>query len=415
MALDFQQVYDKIKQIGAGARERRESLDKQRDRARQLLDFYADRVDELQAKLERARQHDPNLRCALPLTGRAEHSLPSRTGVPPVFAARTVSLDASYPAAGHSLSPVSPSQATLIAADGSQINPDRHAAVLYSLINVDAIVIEPDSGKSPETFSFSDLKYGDELYTETGILNEDMVALGRDLAERKKLLDLASNYPAPVIALTDGPVELWGAKNGSEGAYQKSLEKHLSILSQLQAKGVTVAGYVDKPGADLVVRLLEIAALPDDQLKDVRQKHSLRGVTDRWLYGFLPGGHRSAAFGLQSSSRAHYTGDLSLHFFYLNVGSEKHPSLVRVEIPKWVADDDEKLNLLHAALLDQCRMMGARPYPYILHRAHEIAVVKFEEKQQVEQLLELELRRAGGEVGEESNKQSAKNLPGRKR
>jgi hypothetical protein len=59
--------------------------------------------------------------------------------------------------------------------------------------------------------------------------------------------------------------------------------------------------------------------------------------------------------------------------------------------------------------------MGARPYPYILHRAHEIAVVKFEEKQQVEQMLELELRRAGGELGSPSNKQSAKDLPGKTR
>jgi hypothetical protein len=388
MALDFQQVYDKIKQIGAGARERQESLNKQRSHANELLSFYANRIDELQAKVERARQQDPNLRCALPLTGR---------------------LDTSYPV------PVSPSQATLIAADGSQINPDRHVPVLYSLINVGAIVMELGSGKPPEIFSFSDLKYGDDLYTETGILNEDMVALGRDLAERKKLLDLAVKYPAPVLALTDGPVELWGAKNGSEDAYRASLEKHLSILSQLQAKGVTVAGYVDKPGADLVIRLLEIAALPDDQLKDVRQKHSLRGVTDRWLYGLLPGSHRSAVFGLQSSSRTHYTGDLALHFFYLNVGDEKHPSLVRVELPKWVADDGKKLDLLHAVLLQQCRIMGARPYPYILHRAHEVAVVTFDEKRQVEQMLQIELRRAGGEVEEESNKQSAKNLPGRKR
>jgi len=396
MALDFQQVYDKVKQIGVGARERQESLDKQRNRARDLFSFYADRVDELQAKVERARQHDPNLRCALPLAGR---------------------LDASYPAVEHSLSPVSPSRVILLAADGSQINPDRHAPVLYSLINVGAVVIELGSGKPPAIFTFSDLKYGDELYTETGTLSEDMIALGRDLAERNKLLDLAANYPSPIIALTDGPVELWGAKNGTEEAYRASLEKHLSILSQLQAKGVTVAGYVDKPGADLVVRLLEIAALPDDQLKlkDVRQKRSLRGVTDRWLYGFLPGGHRSTVFGLQSSSRAHYTGNLALHFFYLNVGSENRPSLVRVEIPKWVADDEEKLHLLHASLLEQCKIMAARPYPYILHRAHEVAVVTFDEKRQVEQMLQIELRRKGDEVGEGSNKQSAKDLPGRKR
>jgi hypothetical protein len=59
--------------------------------------------------------------------------------------------------------------------------------------------------------------------------------------------------------------------------------------------------------------------------------------------------------------------------------------------------------------------MGARPYPYILHRAHEIAVVKFEEKHQVEQMLDVELRHAGSEIEAGSYKQSAKDLPGRGR
>jgi hypothetical protein len=139
----------------------------------------------------------------------------------------------------------------------------------------------------------------------------------------------------------------------------------------------------------------------------------LRGVTDRWLFGWLPGGHRSAVFGLQSGSRAHYSSDLALHFFYLNVGDSRHAWLVRVEIPKWVADEAESLNRLQAALLEQCSSMGAKPYPYILHRAHEIAVVKFEEKAQVEQRLEMELRQSGGETDEISAKQSAKNLKGR--
>jgi hypothetical protein len=59
--------------------------------------------------------------------------------------------------------------------------------------------------------------------------------------------------------------------------------------------------------------------------------------------------------------------------------------------------------------------MGARPYPYILHRAHEVAVVRHEEKRQVDQMLALELRRSGGEVEQVSAKQSAKDLPGRGR
>ncbi|MEW6093263.1 MAG: DNA double-strand break repair nuclease NurA, partial [Chloroflexota bacterium] len=309
-----------------------------------------------------------------------------------------------------------PAHLALIAADGSQIAPDRHAAVLYSLVNVGAIVIKIGSGQAPEIFTDSHLLYDDEIYTETGILTSEAIELQRDIAERRKLLELAKQVEGPCAALTDGPVELWGAKNGGEDDYRKNLEIHKSILSQLQARGVAVAGYVDKPGADLVVRLLEIATFSDEQMKEVRKQHPLRGVTDRWLFAsILAHGQRSTVFGLQSGSRPHYTGGLALHFFYLNVGDDKHPSLVRVEIPKWVADDEEKLNLLHVALLDQCKMMGAKPYPYILHRAHEIAVVKFEEKQQVEQMLELELRRAGDEVDEKSAKQSAKGLPGRKK
>ena len=43
-------------------------------------------------------------------------------------------------------------------------------------------------------------------------------------------------------------------------------------------------GVVDKPGANLVVRLLEIAELHIEELKDIRKKSSLRGVTDLWIF-----------------------------------------------------------------------------------------------------------------------------------
>jgi hypothetical protein len=387
MALNFQQVFEKIRQIGLGARARQETQEALRKHARSLLDDWADKAAELNAKLERARRADPSLRCAIPLDER---------------------LDVHFP------QPSSQKPATLLAADGSQILPDRHAAVQYSLVNVGAIAIQPGSGGTPEAFTDSHLLFDDELFTETGMLTEETIEQSRDIAERRKLLELAPGYPAPVVALTDGPVELWGAKGAGEDDYRRNLEIHKSILSQLESRGVTVAGYVDKPSADLVTRLLEIAQLStDEEFKDIRRHHNLRGVTDRWLYNFLPGGHRSAIFGLQSGSRTHYTGDLALHFFYLNVGETEHPWLVRVEIPGWVACDASKLDLLHTVLLEQCRIMGVKPYPYILQRAHEIAVVKFEEKQQVEQMLELELRQSGSEIDVESYKQSAKNLRGR--
>ena len=389
MALNFQQVFDRIREISSGARLRRETQVALRKQARSLLEAWAGKAPELRNKIDRARQSDPSMRCAIPLEER---------------------LDASFPQPAGQKSP------TLLAADGSQILPDRHAAVQYSLVNVGAIAIQSNSGATPKVFTDSHLLFGDELFTETGTLTGEAIEQQRDIAERRKLLELAPGYPAPLVALTDGPVELWGAKGAGEEDYRKNLEIHKSILSQLQAQGATVAGYVDKPAADLVIRTLEIAQFStDEEFKNIRTLHSLRGVTDRWLYSYLPGGHRSAVFGLQSGSRSHYSGDLALHFFYLNVGETQHPWLVRVEIPGWVAADTGMLDLLHTALLDQCKIMGAKPYPYILHRAHEIAVVKFDEKQQVEQMLELGLLSAGNEMDTESNKQSAKNLKGRSR
>jgi hypothetical protein len=86
-----------------------------------------------------------------------------------------------------------------------------------------------------------------------------------------------------------------------------------------------------------------------------------------------------------------------------------------VEIPAWVAEDAGMLDNLHAALVDQCRIMGSRPYPYLLHRAHEAAVVSLAEKEQVTQMIALELRRRGVILGEQSYKQSAKDLQGKTR
>src|SRR4030067_1675994 len=113
------------------------------------------------------------------------------------------------------------------------------------------------------------------------MLTEDLVALGRDIAERRVILELVSNYPAPAVTLTDGPLELWGAKGGSEQEYHRNRDLHLSILSQLQSKHTIVAGYIDKPAADLVIRLLELTQIPENEMKDVRTRRDLREVTAR--------------------------------------------------------------------------------------------------------------------------------------
>lgn len=393
MPINYQAIYQQIQEIGKNAGERRKTLEERRKRARDLLAEYSDQLDFLRRKVDMIKEIDSNIRCAYPLDEP---------------------LAASYPP------PDSVIQATLIAADGSQINPDRHAAIQFCLINVGAIVMRLNSGTATEITTNSELLYGDDLFPNDAPMTDGMVAMRRDISERIAFDDLSRDMQGQVVTFTDGPVELWGAKSDDPQSYSLFVDKYLGVLSRLQARGVITAGYVDKPSADLVVRLLELAVATDEQRQKLREYHPLRGVSDRWLYDerenpLLPPGHRSAVFHMQSSSEKNYTGVLSLHFFYLNVGTAGHPWPVRVEIPKWVAEDKEKLDLLHCVFIEQCKMMGSKPYPYLLHRAHEVAVVKHEEKQQVEQMLIMELNRSNEEIGDGSYKQSAKNLPGRTR
>lgn len=380
MTLNFQQVFDKIKQIGIGAQARQEKLDALRERASLLLDAWADKAAELGPKVERASRADASLRCALPLDE------PLNAHLQP--------------------GPASTAETTLIAADGSQVVPDRHAPVLYGLINVGAVIIPNGSENAPLVLTDSNLSFDDEVANWT----DSLVALRRDLAERKKLLELSREYPPPVVTLTDGPLQLWESHESDEViGYEKALGEYLTILSQLQERGVITAGYVDKPASNLVVRLLEVAITPENEFDRLHNHHPLSGVTDLWLFNqILRSGERSAIFALQARSKAIYRGPLALHFFYLNVGQPGHPRSVRIEIPAWVAGNKLDIDLLHTMLLEQSAIMGAKPYPYILHRAHETAVITFQEKQQIEQMLAIELRRSGGEVGEKSGKQTSK-------
>ena len=388
MPVNFQQVYTRIKEIAQGAHDSRRVLEEHRIRARELLAVYASELDFLREKVERAKESDSNIRCAVPFREN---------------------LAACFPP------PVNITDATIIAADGSQVNPDRHAAVQFCIINVGVIAMKLSSGQAPMVTVETELLYGDDLLRNGSPMSDGMVAMRRDINERIKLDEISQDLSGPIVNLTDGTLELWGAKGDDPQAYANFVEQYLGVLSRLHGRGVVTAGYVEKPTADLVVRLLEIGTADDEQLRKLRDFKPLHGVSDRWLYGerqnpLLPPGHRSAVFGLQSGSEKKYKGALSLHFFYLNVGSEGHPWPVRVEIPRWVAEDSKKLDLLHCVLIEQCKMMGSRPYPYLLHRAHETAVVRYEEKEQVGQLLALELRRIRAEVGDASYKSSAKSL-----
>ncbi len=386
MSLDFLQVSQQVKQFGEKAALHQQDLQARMAETRQALAEHAFEIEPLRLKVkEVVRNFDPSLRCAVPVSE---------------------ALDAHYP-----LPPVGP-HGTLVAADGSQIFTDRHAEVEYCLVNTGTIWMRYGSTEAPVTSIQSELIYTEQLEG----MSDDRLSLQRDLAERTRLAEVASQLEPPVITLSDGPLELWTttlAEGHVAGEFKRSLDEYIHVLHQLFELNVTTAGYVDKPGADLVVQLLEVAQAGPGELADLRKFHRFKGVTDKELFAdTLGAGERSAVFAIQSRSSRPYQEELGLHFFYLNVGKVGRPTLARVEIPRWVMDDQEMLDNLQVALVSQCAMIGARPYPYLLHRAHETAVVSMEDKEQVTQMIVQELHRRGLEAAGTSAKQYHKDVSG---
>mgnify|MGYP002349472093 FL=1 len=140
------------------------------------------------------------------------------------------------------------------------------------------------------------------------------------------------------------------------------------------------------------------------------------GITDADLYGrVLQPQQRSTLLKLNSSSSKRFSGALAIHFFYLNIGRPGRPQIARVEIPAWVLKHPANIDRIHQQLLDQCQIMGGKAYPYILHRAHEVAMVSYQERQHLLGLLQQTLLSQGLDPGDKSSKQYHKDLSGKTR
>ena len=383
MPVNYQQALQQIRDMG-------KQLPQQVERQRQLHVLAEDvfhqiayELDTLEQLVDVAAAQNPRLRCARPFREALDWRVPAPT------------LEETY---------------SLLAADGSQINPDRHGMVEFGAINVGVIQMRPGQGQAPSELVRSRLLFHDQLYTASGSpLTDDLVALMRDLAERQELVDLARGEKGPVVTLTDGPLELFRDAKGSR-EFEKELEKYQGVLEDLASLDVATAGYVDRPRSDLIIRLLELVILKrGGRFDQAGIERPLLHIRDEILFrGLLKPGERSAVFAIHAGAGKGFSGRLALHFFYLNVGRETHPYLSRVEIPLWVAENEHLLNLLHGCLVAQSQHLGARPYPYVLHRAHEIAVVSRDEHDQLETMIAAELRKQGVYVDDRSNKQLAK-------
>ena len=305
-----------------------------------------------------------------------------------------------------------PERVALLAADGSQINPSRHARVPFCVINIGAVEMLRGSGQMPRVYQESQLlDYDRTTLPDTGLITEGSVALKRDLAERQKLAEWSAELPQPAIAMVDGPLELYrDVQQATE--FERIAGQFQAVLEQFKRNNVFLLGYVDKPGSDLLVSLLEVIGRDQGSAATDFPKTRPVRVVDTALFKDIltTPGDRSALFSVSSPTSGKFGNDQQVHFFFMNVGSENFQHLARVEVPAWVAEDKANIALIQAALWDQTRIMGTKPYPYLLHRSHEVAVVSLDEHRRVEEMIVSEFLRYHIPVGSPSQKQAVKDL-----
>lgn len=297
--------------------------------------------------------------------------------------------------------PPMPVSATLLAADGSQIYPDAHAPTQYYLINIGWFVCTYGETRLPEQATEPEIAYSDKqmLDLDGRMINNTTVNARRTLAEVQALAKqawLLRGEARPLVTLHDGgllkffgPAEITGAAD---------LEReYIVALQGLKDVRALLAGYLDRPRSTHIISLLHLLNLDPDAITDttLRTNGDLEGLTDIYLMSrVLQPGQRSAILTQNSPQNTSYRDqdvDFEIAFFYLNVSDDSRPAIARVDVPMWVARDSQAVDDLHALLLAQCAIQGRRHYPYALTRADELAYVSGVEKQQLNELINIEL------------------------
>ena len=301
--------------------------------------------------------------------------------------------------------PTMPPDFTVIAADGSHIDVDRHQSTRCYLINTGSVVIaygsKPDAVLSSTPRLYSDDK--DLVITPPGGGREQPVegtvlGIKRSVEECKSLAALAASLPpqSTALALMDGTLILWGLEAYPDFVTDELLIngmlKCLDVLRNLNKdRRLALASYISFPRSTDVLNVLRVAICPND-IPDCdkqcppekgRDCDSLAGVRDRDIFiNLLEDGERSALFISPSKIVKDYYGDHKVYFFYLRVGDE----IARVEIPQWAAENKTLLELTHGLLYDQCQR--GHGYPIALSEAHEQAVVTGMDRENFRELVE---------------------------
>ena len=311
-----------------------------------------------------------------------------------------------------------PADWVVAAVDGSHIDVDRHLPVACYLLNFGGCVLTYGSNPNATLFSHPYLATKpEELYISdpTNSTGEEMISgallgLVRTVKELETLAKTVEECQSglPVLGLVDGSLVLWGLSGHayrpyvSDAIINDGLLPAMKRLEKLsETRPVALAAYVSFPRSTEAVNAVRCSLCPHDNAVCTQSCNNRRSTQqpcnganeflDRDIFQrLLEPGWRSPVYKTNSSvSRESYDEAHKVYFFYVNAGEE----IGRIEVPKWVANNETLLSLTHSLVWDQCQR--GQGYPVAISESHEQAVVSAGDRRVFRRLLTDSLERQG--------------------
>lgn len=396
MGIEFNKVMPQVSKMGAMIEKLDFNLDDRLDLATRIFEASGN-LDEVYERIRWIRQPDVSgYRGAAPL---------ELNGADPI------NLIAPAPEV--------PSQATILAADGSQIYPDEQAPVHYYLLNIGLYAYHHGVERIPEAISIPRLEFHEKYVHDRygGVIRNSTVDDRRTVAEMQALATEAWDRKRqgdiqPVIAFYDNRLMYLPSNEGYSG--EDLLTDYVAAMVQLHDADASLIGYIDNPyRSKRFMQLLFLMTLENEEEVKVRQRElsragMLEGLHDQQFFDhILKPGERSAIMVQNSPQNYAFKErgeNYEIAFFYLKVTNQQRAinnnghgfatRVVRVDLPVWVARDRERVDTVHGLILSQCQLQGRNPYPYVLTRADELAYVSGKDKEKLDQLVRVEVRKA---------------------
>ncbi|MCW6035804.1 DNA double-strand break repair nuclease NurA [Spirulina subsalsa FACHB-351] len=316
--------------------------------------------------------------------------------------------------------PTPPAQHSVFATDGSQIAPSHHEIAYCYLINVGRVMLHYGQNLHPLLDSLPELFYkAEDLYIarQWGIRPEEWMGHRRTVSEAQMLADMAVRWVQPPgahtdpnLALVDGSLTYWFLEALASEARDRLLPPILTAWDQLYQERIPLMGYLSAPRNSEAINFLRFPACPHpnpDCIRHCRGEESngeleggrwqnrlpcqvvdpLRDAT-LWAYVLQPG-QRGALWRSSAPILNLYPEHLRVSFCYVHVGTE----IARVEVPQWLAEDEDLFHQSLGILLAQVHK--GYGYPVALAESHNQAVVRGGDRARFFALLEQQMIRAG--------------------